>query len=58
MPHLIPVASAESAIGIVPFAPTARREAVFAPVPTARSHFASQIASVATEPLPRVSILS
>ena len=56
VPHLIPVASAESAIGIVPFAPIARREAVFAHVPTARSHFASHIASVATEPPPEIVI--
>ena len=56
--HLIPVTSDESAIGIVPFAPIASRDAVLAPVPTARSHLASQIESVATDQLPRVSILS
>ncbi len=58
-PHFTPVASAESAIRIVPFAPTASREAVLAPVPTARSPFASHIESVATDPPPHiVSILS
>jgi hypothetical protein len=56
--HFTPVASAESAMRTCPFVPTASREAVFAPVPTARSHLASHIVSVATEPLPRVSILS
>lgn len=56
VPHLIPVTSAESAIGIVPFAHTASREAVLAPVPTARSHLASQIASVATDPPPDITI--
>lgn len=56
--HFIPVASAESAVKTCPFVPTASREAVFAPVPTARSPFASHIESVATEPDHRVSILS
>ena len=56
--HFRPVASAESAVRTCQLVPTARREAVFAPVPTAKSHFASHIASVATEPVPRVSILS
>lgn len=56
--HFVPVASAESAVSTVPFAPTARRDAVFAPVPTAKSPFASHIESVATDPVLRVSILS
>ena len=56
--HFSPVTSAESAVRTCPLVPTASREAVFAPVPPARSHLASQIASVATDPLPRVSILS
>ena len=56
--HFSPVASAESAVRTCQLVPTARREAVFAPVHQARSHLASHIASVATDPLPRVSILS
>lgn len=57
--HFTPVASAESATRTVPFAPTASLEAVFDPVPTAKSHLASHIASVATDPPPHiVSILS
>lgn len=52
VPHRTPVTSAVSAIGTVPFAPIARREAVFAPVPITRSPLASQIASVATDPPP------
>lgn len=56
--HFRPVTSAESAVRTCQLVPTARREAVFAPVQPARSHLASQIASVATEPLPIVSILS
>lgn len=57
--HFTPVASAESATRICPLVPTASREAVFAPVPTAKSPFASHIASVATDPPPHiVSILS
>lgn len=56
--HFNPVASAESAVRTCQLVPTARRDAVFAPVQPARSHLASQIASVETEPLPRVSILS
>lgn len=60
--HFIPVTSAESAVRTCPLAPTASREAVFAPVPPAKSPFASHIASVATDhppdttrsPLPRI----
>lgn len=57
--HFRPVTSAESAVSTCPFVPTASREAVLAPVPPARSHLASHIASVATDPPPHiVSILS
>ena len=57
--HFTHVASAESAVRTCPFVPTARREAVFAHVPTARSPLASHIESVATDPPPDiVSILS
>jgi hypothetical protein len=60
--HFTPVASAESAVSTCQFVPTARRDAVFAPVPTAKSPFASHMVSVATShdppeieisPLPR-----
>ena len=54
--HFRPVASAESAVRTCPLVPTASREAVFAPVHPARSHFASHIASVATSPLPDITI--
>ena len=54
--HFSPVASAESAVRTCPLVPTASREAVFAPVHPARSHFASHIASVATSPLPDITI--
>ena len=50
--HFSPVTSAESAVRTCPLVPTARREAVLAPVPPARSPFASQIASVATDQPP------
>lgn len=50
--HFVHVASAESAVRTCPLAPTASREAVFAPVPTARSPLVSQIESVATDPTP------
>lgn len=56
--HFIHVASALSAVRTCPVVPTGRRAAVFAPVPPARSPFASHIESVATDPLPNVSILS
>ncbi len=57
--HFRPVTSAESAVRTCQLVPTARREAVFAPVHQARSHLASHIASVATDPPPEiVSILS
>ena len=54
--HFVPVASAESAVRTCQLVPTARREAVFVPVPTAKSPFASQIASVATDPPPDITI--
>ena len=50
--HFRPVTSAESAVRTCQLVPTASRDAVFAPVPPARSPFASQIASVATDPPP------
>ena len=50
--HFIPVASAESAVRTCQLDHTGSREAVFAPVPPARSHFASHIVSVATDPPP------
>ena len=52
--HFIHVASALSAVRTCPFDPTASREAVFAPVPTARSPFASHIESVATDQPPDI----
>jgi len=54
--HFKPVASAESAVRTCPFVPTARREAVFAHVPTAKSPLASHIESVATDPPPDIVI--
>ena len=39
-----------------PLVPTASREAVLAPVQPARSHLASHIASVATFPVPEITI--
>lgn len=54
--HFNPVTSAESAVRTCQLVPTARREAVLAPVHPARSHLASQIASVATEPPPDITI--
>ena len=54
--HFNPVASAESAVRTCQLVPTASREAVFAPVPPARSHLASQIVSVATDPPPDITI--
>lgn len=54
--HLSPVASAESAVRTCQFEPTANREAVFAPVQPARSHLASHIVSVATDPPPDITI--
>lgn len=54
--HFNPVTSAESAVRTCPFVPTASREAVLAPVPPARSPLASQIASVATDPPPDITI--
>lgn len=54
--HFRPVASAESAVRTCPLVPTASREAVFAPVPPAKSPFASHIASVATDPPPEIVI--
>jgi len=54
--HFVPVASAESAVRTCQFAPTASREAVLAPVPTARSHLKSHIVSVATDPPPDITI--
>jgi hypothetical protein len=54
--HFNPVASAESAVRTCQLVPTARRDAVLAPVPPARSHLESQIASVATEPPPEITI--
>ena len=50
--HFNPVTSAESAVRTCQLVPTASREAVLAPVPTARSPFASHIASVATDQPP------
>lgn len=50
--HFVPVASEESTVKTCQFVPIARRDAVFDPVPTARSPLASHIASVATEPPP------
>jgi hypothetical protein len=54
--HFIPVTSAESAVRTCQLVPAARREAVFAPVHPARSHLASHIASVATDPPPDITI--
>ena len=62
--HFNPVTSAESAVRTCQLVPTARREAVFAPVHPARSHLESHIASVATDqppditisPLPRIEV--
>ena len=54
--HFNHVASAESAVRTCPLVPTARRDAVLAPVHPARSHLASQIVSVATSPLPDITI--
>lgn len=54
--HFNPVASAESAVRTCQLVPTARRDAVLAPVPPARSHLESQIASVATDPSPDITI--
>lgn len=54
--HFNPVTSAESAVRTCQLVPTASREAVLAPVHQARSHFASQIASVATDPPPDITI--
>jgi len=54
--HFRPVASAESAVRTCQFEPTASREAVFAPVQPARSHLASHIVSVATDPPPEITI--
>jgi len=54
--HLSPVASAESAVRTCPLDHTASREAVLAPVQPARSHLASHIASVATDPPPEITI--
>lgn len=54
--HFNPVTSAESAVRTCQLVPTARREAVFAPVPTARSPLASHIVSVATDPPPDITI--
>lgn len=54
--HFVPVASAESAVRTCPLVPTASLEAVLDPVPTARSPFASHIASVATDPPPDITI--
>ena len=52
--HFRPVASAESAVRTCPFVPTASRDAVFAPVPPAKSPLTSHIASVATDPPPDI----
>lgn len=54
--HFIPVASVESATSVCQLVPTARREAVLDPVPTARSPLASHIVSVATDPPPDITI--
>lgn len=54
--HFRPVASAESAVRTCPFVPTASRDAVSAPVPPAKSPLASHIASVATFPVPDITI--
>ena len=54
--HFNPVTSAESAVRTCQLVPTARREAVLAPVHQARSHLASHIASVATDPPPDITI--
>lgn len=54
--HFSPVASAESAVRTCQLVPTASREAVLAPVHQARSHLASQIASVSTDPPPDITI--
>ena len=54
--HFRPVASAESAVRTCQLVPTASREAVLAPVPPARSHLESHIASVATDQPPDITI--